>query len=388
MTTGNEALQERLTEVRRHLHLYPELSGEEVETTAYLRSQLLAADVRIVELPGVKTGVIAEIGSGNGPVIALRGDIDALAVQEETGLAFASSVPGRMHACGHDFHAAALLGAAYLLKQEEDALQGNVRLIFQPAEEKAIGAQQLIDAGVLDGVDAVFGLHNKPDLAVGEIGVREGALMAAADGFRVEVRGRGTHAAVPDAGIDPIVTSSHIITALQSIVSRRIGAQDSAVISVTRLHSGQTWNVIPETAQFQGTIRTFDTGIRRKVREEFEQVVHGVAAAFGAAVTIQWIDGPPPVLNDAEWVPIVRQAVLAAGLQPVLPAISPASEDFSFYQQHKPGVFIFVGTSGPQEWHHPAFDVDERALAPTASVLAHIARHALDHLAGKIVVAK
>ncbi|WP_322905910.1 amidohydrolase [Paenibacillus campi] len=376
----SEALQARLVEVRRHLHRHPELSGAEVETTAYLRHQLLAADIRLLELPGVHTGVVAEIGHGEGHMIALRGDIDALPVQEATGLPFASSVQGRMHACGHDFHAAALLGAAYLLKQREAELPGRVRLIFQPSEEKATGAQQLIAAGVLDGVDAVFGLHNKPDLSVGEIGVREGPLMAAADGFRVEVRGRGSHAAVPDAGIDPIVAAAHIITALQSIVSRNISAQDSAVISVTRLHSGQTWNVIPELAHFQGTIRTFDTTIRRKVRQQFEQVVQGVASAFGTDVTIQWIDGPPPVQNAADWTPIVRTAVAAAGLQAIVPAVSPASEDFAFYQQQRPGVFIFVGTSGPQEWHHPSFDVDERALAPTASVLTHIASHALDHL--------
>ncbi len=385
---GNEALQERLVEVRRHLHLHPELSGEEVETTAYLRSQLLAAEIRLLELPGVKTGVVAEIGNEQGPVVALRGDIDALPVQEETGLSFASRVDGRMHACGHDFHTASLLGAAYLLKRQEASLQGRIRLIFQPAEEKAIGAQQLINAGVLDGVSAVFGLHNKPDLAVGEIGVREGPLMAAADGFRVEVRGRGSHAAVPDAGIDPIVAASHMITALQSIVSRNVSAQDSAVISVTRLNSGHTWNVIPELAHFQGTIRSFRDDVRQKVRQQFEQVIYGVAAAFGTEVAIQWIDGPPPVHNAAEWIPIVHEAVAAAGLQSVRPNVSPASEDFAFYQQQRPGVFIFVGTSGPQEWHHPAFDIDERALAPTASVLASIATHALDHLADARVTAE
>ncbi len=385
---GSEALQERLIEVRRHLHRYPELSGDEVETTSYLRSQLLAAEIRLLELPGVTTGVVAEIGSGEGPLVALRGDIDALPVQEETGLPFASSVQGRMHACGHDFHAASLLGAAYLLKREETTLQGRVRLIFQPSEEKATGAQQLIQAGVLDSVEAVFGLHNKPDLAVGEIGVREGPLMAAADGFRVEVRGRGSHAAVPDAGIDPIVAASHMITALQSIVSRNVSAQDSAVISVTRLNSGHTWNVIPELAHFQGTIRTFQDGVRQKVRQQFEQVIYGVGAAFGVEVAIQWIDGPPPVDNTAEWIPVVQEAVAAAGLQAVIPNVSPASEDFAFYQQHRPGVFIFVGTSGPQEWHHPAFDIDERALAPTATVLASIAHHALKHLAGARVAAE
>ncbi|WP_411349995.1 amidohydrolase [Paenibacillus sp. WLX2291] len=378
--TLTEALQERLVEVRRHLHRHPELSGEEIETTAYIRQQLLAAEIRILDTPQLKTGIIAEIGSANGPIVALRGDIDALPVQEETGLPFASEIPGKMHACGHDFHTASLLGAAYLLKQQEDQLSGKVRLIFQPAEEKAKGAQQVIAAGALEGVSAVFGLHNKPDLPVGTIGVKEGALMAAADGFRVDVRGKGTHAAVPEAGLDPIVIAAHIITALQSIVSRSISAQDSAVISVTQLNSGHVWNVIPDLARLEGTIRTFDENVRRHVRQQFEQVTHGVASAFGGTVTVKWIDGPPPIHNDAEWVPVVEQAVQAAGLQTIVPAVSPASEDFSFYQQEVPGVFLFVGTSGPQEWHHPAFDVDEQALSSTATVLAQTAQHALNKL--------
>jgi metal-dependent amidase/aminoacylase/carboxypeptidase family protein len=285
MTVDTAALQQRLIAIRRQLHEQPELSGEEFGTTAAITRWLTEAGIRVVDY-GLKTGVIAElggagreaangavadgigaygantyrsgdngggegsvhdrasgagasIGSGFGrPIVALRADIDALPIQEETGLPFASKLDGRMHACGHDFHTAALIGAALLLKERESELPGAVRLLFQPAEEKARGAQQLIRHGVLAGVDAIFGIHNKPDLPVGTIGVRSGPLMAAADGFLVEVQGRGTHAAAPEAGLDPIVTAAHMITAVQSIVSRSVSALDSSVISVTRLHAG------------------------------------------------------------------------------------------------------------------------------------------------------
>ncbi|MFD1990561.1 amidohydrolase [Paenibacillus nicotianae] len=371
-----KGLQQQLTDIRRHIHRYPELSGEEIQTTAYIRQLLEAADIEILSFPDLKTGIIAEIGTGES-VIALRADIDALPVQEETGLPFASEIKGNMHACGHDFHTASLLGAAYLLKEQEHQLQGRVRLIFQPAEEKAKGAQQVIASGVLEDVQAIFGLHNKPDLPVGTVGIRNGALMAAADGFIVEVAGVGTHAAVPEAGIDPIVVSAHIVTALQSIVSRNISSQQGAVISVTQLNSGHVWNVIPDRAVLQGTIRTFDEQVREQVLARFEQIVEGVANAFGTSAHIKWLSGPPPVLNDEQWTGAAHIAAEQSDLQVVEPAVSPASEDFSFYQKEVPGVFIFVGTSGPQEWHHPSFDVDERALSSTATFLANTASVAL-----------
>lgn len=371
-----EGLQQQLIDIRRHIHRHPELSGEEVQTTADIREWLEAADIRILNFPDLATGVIAEIGTGES-LVALRADIDALPVQEETGLPFASEIAGKMHACGHDFHTASLLGAAYLLKEQEHHLQGRVRLIFQPAEEKAKGAQQVIASGALEGVQAIFGLHNKPDLPVGTVGIREGALMAAADGFIVEVTGVGTHAAVPEAGIDPIVVSAHIVTALQSIVSRNVGSQQGAVISVTQLNSGHVWNVIPDLAVLQGTIRTFDEQVRKHVLSRFEQVVEGVGTAFGTSATVKWLAGPPPVLNDGQWTGVAKLAAEQSQLQVVEPEVSPASEDFSFYQKEVPGVFIFVGTSGPQEWHHPSFDVDERALSGTATFLANTARNAL-----------
>ncbi|MBO7744735.1 amidohydrolase [Paenibacillus sp. MWE-103] len=376
-------LEARLVAIRRELHRNPELSLEEYETTASIRRWLEDAGVRVLDY-GLRTGVIAEVGGLRpGQVVAVRADIDALPVQEETGLPFASATPGRMHACGHDFHAAAVVGAALLLKARESELRGTVRLLFQPAEEKAKGARQLIAAGALAGVSAVFGMHNKPDLPVGTVGIKEGPLMAAADGFVVEVAGRGSHAAVPEAGIDPIVASAHIITALQTIVSRGVGSLQSAVVSVTKLRSGTAWNVIPDKAVLDGTIRTFDEGVREHVLRRFREVVEGVAAACGTTAEIRWVQGPPPVNNDASLVPLALRAAADAGLETVVPTPSPAGEDFAFYQREVPGLFVFMGTSGSREWHHPAFDLDERALLPSARYFAGLAESALLELGAR-----
>ncbi|MEK4528623.1 MULTISPECIES: amidohydrolase [Paenibacillus] len=375
-----EAFAERLITIRRHLHRNPELSGEERETTAAIRSWLEEEGVRIADEYVLRTGLVAEVGQGDGPVVALRADIDALPIQEETKLDFASQVDGKMHACGHDAHTAILIGAARLLKQRESTLPGKVRLLFQPSEEKATGARQVIQSGALSDVRAVFGLHNKPDLQVGTVGIREGALMAAADGFVVKVEGVGTHAAVPEAGIDPIVVAAHIVTALQAIVSRNVGAQESAVISVTKLHSGTAWNVIPDEAILDGTVRTFDEKVRARIRERFNQVVAGVAAAYGTRATVRWIQGPPAVVNDESLASAAEQVASQIGLNSIRPLPSPAGEDFSFYQKEVPGLFLFLGTSGPNEWHHPGFDVDERALPLGAHLLAALAEQALHNV--------
>lgn len=373
MDTKSEVFKDQLIGIRRHLHQHPELSNEEYETTKYITSLLEQAGVTIVDY-GLNTGLVAEVrGEQGGPIVALRADIDALPIQEETGLPYDSLHPGIMHACGHDFHTASLIGAAYLLKQQEKRLMGTVRFLFQPAEEKATGARQIIESGALEGVQAIFGMHNKPDLPVGTIGIKSGPLMAAADGFVVEVTGAGSHAAVPEAGIDPIVTASHIVTTLQSIVSRNVSALHSAVISVTKIHSGTSWNIIPETAVLDGTIRTFDEGIRIRVLERFEQVVAGVATAFGAKAAVRWIEGPPSVINDTSLAQLAEETSAALELTAVKPLPSPAGEDFAFYQRVVPGLFVFMGTAGTQEWHHPAFNLDEHALPVSAHFFTELA---------------
>lgn len=377
-----EPIAERLVAYRRQLHANPELSHEEVETTKAIRGWLAEAGIRVAERFELATGVVAEVGGlRGGPIVAIRADIDALPIQEETGLPFASRVPGKMHACGHDLHTSAALGAALLLKEREQELPGTVRFLFQPAEEKAKGAGLVIASGALDGVSAVFGLHNKPDLPVGTVGVKPGPIMAAADGFLVEVEGKSSHAAVPESGLDPIVAAAHLITALQTIVSRNVGALDSAVVSVTRLNAGTAWNVIADRAVFDGTLRTFGERTRETVRERFEQIVTGVATALGVNAAVRWLAGPPAVDNDPAWAAFTARTAETLGLRVVEPKPSPAGEDFAFYLKETPGNFFFLGTSGPQEWHHPAFDVDERALPLAAELFAALAADALAKLA-------
>ncbi|MEF2964962.1 M20 peptidase aminoacylase family protein [Paenibacillus sp. M1] len=381
--TENEHMKpinDKMIEIRRHLHRHPEVANEEVETTRYIRERLTEAGVRIADYP-LRTGLIAEIGGHReGPVIALRADIDALPIEEQTGLPYASTIPGKMHACGHDFHTAAMIGAAVLLKEREAELPGTVRLLFQPAEETATGAKQVIASGALEGVQAVFGMHNKPDLPVGTIGIKGGPLMAAADGFVIEVDGVGTHAAVPDAGVDPIVAAAHIVTALQSVVSRNVSPLRSAVVSVTQIHSGTVWNVIPQRAVMEGTLRTFDLATRELVMERFAHIAETVAAAFGATATVRWVEGPPPIDNNDALAELATGVAAELGYNPITPQLSSAGEDFAVYQQKVPGLFVFMGTAGTREWHHPDFTLDESALPVSAEFFARLAERALQQL--------
>lgn len=351
---------ERATEHRRHLHMYPEVSGTEVETTRYIRKALEAMGLFCWNLQS-KTGVVAEIGNGDGPTLALRADIDALPIVEQTGLDYASKNEGAMHACGHDFHTASLLGAVQVLKAQEDKLQGKVRFIFQPAEESNRGARALISEGVLDGVDAIIGFHNKPELPVGTIGVKEGPLMAAVGQFKAEISGVGTHAAAPHNGNDPIVTACQVIANAQAIVARHTSPLEPVVLSVSHIEAGNTWNVIPEKVFFEGTIRTFNKEVERKMTEQFEKMVVQTADVYGQKGSIEWILTPPVVHNDTTVTEIVR-ATTEKFATVVTPEVTLGAEDFANYMEHVPGCFVFIGTGCPREWHHPAFLVDDAAL--------------------------
>ncbi|MEB9669244.1 MULTISPECIES: M20 peptidase aminoacylase family protein [Bacillus cereus group] len=381
MAANLEQLTETLISIRRNLHEHPELSYEEFETTKAIKNWLEEKNITIIH-SNLETGVIAEIsGNSNGPLIAIRADIDALPIQEETNLPYASKIHGRMHACGHDFHTAAIIGAAYLLKEKESSLSGTVRFIFQPAEESSNGACKVIEAGHLRGVQAIFGMHNKPDLPVGTIGIKDGPLMAGVDRFEIEIHGVGTHAAVPDAGVDPIVASSQIVMALQTIVSRNISSSHNAVVSVTNIHSGNTWNVIPEKATLEGTVRTFQNETREKIPELMKRIIQGVSDALGVKTEFRFYAGPPAVHNDTSLTNLSTQVAETMNLNIVSPTPSMAGEDFSFYQQEIPGSFVFMGTSGTHEWHHPAFTVDERALPVSAEYFALLAERALKQFA-------
>jgi len=370
-------LEKNLIEVRREFHKNPELANEEVKTTETLRKLLTEVQIRILDLP-LATGLVAEItGNKEGPIIAIRGDIDALPIIEETNLDYKSKNYGKMHACGHDFHAAVILGAAYLLKQQEETLAGTVRIIFQPAEEAGHGAETVLETGVLSDVKAIFGLHCTPDLSIGRLGTNVGALSAAVDRFEIEILGIGTHASSPEKGVDPIIVAAHIITALQTIVSRSVSAFDQVLISVTQLKSGNTWNVIPTTAYLEGTVRTLDSEMRKFIPEKIRQIIKGMADSFGATAELKWYPGPPATNNTQQWTNVALE--LAEQQKYEVKELSPslAGEDFACYQEKIPGAFIKIGTGGPYSLHHPKFIIDEATLVPSAKYFAQLAKSAL-----------
>ncbi|EHJ52957.1 amidohydrolase [Streptococcus macacae] len=359
-----EQLYERLAEIRHYLHQNPEVSENEFKTTAFIKDYLKKLGIEPLSYP-LKTGVIAEIGSSK-PIIALRADIDALPIIEKTGLSYASD-NGAMHACGHDFHQTSLLGAAEILKEREAEIKGTVRLIFQPAEENFQGGRQVIEAGGIDGVSAIIGYHNNPHLKPGQIGLRSGAIMAGVEQFEVTVEGISSHAARPDLGVDTVLTTTMIVNNLQSIVARTVSPFDSAVLSVTHIDVGTTWNVLPAKGFFEGTIRTFNPDVRLALIEKFSKIVEQTAEQCGARVSIQWGNSPKVTYNDTALTPIVfENSKKFAQVIETLP--STGGEDFAAYQEKIPGVFAFVGSNGDEnapDWHHDDFIVKDQAL-PTA----------------------
>ncbi|WP_380178516.1 amidohydrolase [Kalamiella sp. sgz302252] len=372
-----------LQEVRHYLHRFPELSGQEYATTAYLREQLASHDIAVLDLP-LQTGLVAEVrGEQPGPLVVLRSDIDALPIEEQSGDAFRSQNPGVMHACGHDFHASAALGAAILLQQQRAQLAGSVRILFQPAEETGHGAPAIIASGALDGAKVIFGLHNDPGLPVGVVGCKAGALTAGVDRFAIRIKGTGTHAARPHEGNDPIVIAGQLITALQTLIARNLPSDQNAVVSITQIHSGTTWNVIPEEAWLEGTVRTFNADSRTLLEQRLRQLLTGLGVSFNAELALDWQPGPPSVWNDERWAAFTLDQAPASELEARTIEASPIGEDFAFYQQHIPGAFVMVGSGGPWPLHHPQFRVDDQALFPAARYLAALAFAAGHELAAE-----
>ena len=349
----------KLIDDRHFLHMNPELSGEEFATAEFIKEKLKEHNIKIIET-NLKNGVVAEIGQGD-KVVALRADIDALPIEEESGVAYHSKVKGKMHACGHDFHTISLIGAAILLKENEDELKGKVRLIFQPEEEINSGAVKMIEENVLEGVSCIIGFHNKPDIPVGFIGIKEGPLMAGVEQFEVEIRGVGTHAAAPHNGNDPIVTASQIITGLQSIVSRHISPLETAVVSVTKIEAGKTWNIIPDRVKLEGTIRTFSEKVREETKRLFEQIIKNYSAAVNQEAEIKWISDGSPVDNNEKMAEILKKEI-SKFAKVIEPEIMMGGDDFARYQEKVPGLYAFIGTGCPYEWHHPSFLIDDKAL--------------------------
>ena len=367
-----DVFYEDLAKTRQQIHQHPEVSEDEHETTIFLKGYLRKLGIEPLNYP-LKTGLIAEIGSGH-PIIALRADIDALPIQENTGLSYASE-NGAMHACGHDFHQTSLLGAAQILKEREAELKGTVRLIFQPAEENFQGAYQIIEAGGIDGVSAIIGYHNNPHLKPGQIGLRSGAIMAGVEQFRVDVKGVSSHAA------RPVLVTTTIINNLQQIVARTISPFDSAVLSVTHIEVGNTWNVLPASGFFEGTIRTFDPKIREDVIARFEKVVQATADQFGAQAEIVWGNSPFVTYNDLTLTPLIfENSKTFAEVIETLP--STGGEDFATYQKAIPGVFAFIGSNGDDDaadWHHDDFLVKDEALPAAVNYYVENALFLLDY---------
>lgn len=349
----------KLIDDRHFLHMNPELSGEEIATAEFIKEKLKEHNIKIIET-NLKNGVVAEIGQGD-RVVALRADTDALPIEEESGVVYHSKVKGKMHACGHDFHTISLIGAAILLKENEDELKGRVRLIFQPEEEINSGAVKMIEENVLEGVSCIIGFHNKPDIPVGFIGIKEGPLMAGVEQFEVEIRGVGTHAAAPHNGNDPIVTASQIITGLQSIVSRHISPLETAVVSVTKIEAGKTWNIIPDRVKLEGTIRTFSEKVREETKKLFEQIIKNYSAAVNQEAEIKWISDGSPVDNNEKMAEILKKEI-SKFAKVIAPEIMMGGDDFARYQEKVPGLYAFIGTGCPYEWHHPSFLIDDKAL--------------------------
>lgn len=363
---------------RRELHSWPELSGKEEATTARLRAWLQAAEIPLLNYP-LTTGLVAEIGQGKS-LIALRADIDALPVHEASGLSYHSRRPGVMHACGHDVHSAVMLGAALLLKQHEAQLNGRVRILFQPAEEIAAGARQFIAAGVLDGVQAIFGMHNEPGLPTGTLATRSGAFYANADKFIIRVSGKGAHAAHPEEGVDTIVAASQIIQGLQSLTSRSFNTLDSLVLSITRIDAGKTWNVLPGSVEFGGTARTHDRDVRAGLEARVRALVTHFAEAAGAEATLSWHAGPPVLINDPEWARFSSEIAEQTGYRVQTADLHLGGEDFAFYLQKLPGAFVSIGSASEYGLHHAAFNPDEALIAPAARYFALLAQRALQQL--------
>lgn len=371
---------------RRELHAHPERSNREERTGRFVAETLRAMGVDELRTGVAGHGVVALIRGGRpGPCVGLRADMDALPVQEQTGLPFASQNPGVMHACGHDGHTSVLLGAAAVLVRLRAQLPGSVKLIFQPAEEgvppgEKGGAAQMVAEGVLERptVAAVFALHVSPELETGKLSYRPGAMTAAVDRFRITIVGRQSHAAMPWQGVDPIVAAAHVIMAIHTIPSHRIDARQVAVVSVGIVKAGTAWNIIPGQAMLEGTIRTHAPETRRRAAEEFHRLVQNTAAAHGAQAEIEFDNGTPAMINDAELSAMMRpslvRAVGAANLLEAQPMTG--GEDFARYAQQVPGLFFFLGVKAspePAGLHSPHFLLNEAALPVGVRAMALLA---------------
>ena len=372
------ALAERTIETRRDLHRHPETAFEEVRTMGVITERLRALGLEPRDGVG-GTGVVAVWDSGRpGPTVLARADMDALPVPDEKSAPYRSGVDGANHACGHDGHVSALLSVAEVLLQDPEALRGRIVFLFQPAEEIVQGAEAMLADGALDGleIDRVLGLHLGTMHPTGTVALREGPAMAAADRFLLRVRGQGGHAAMPHQTVDPIVISAQLISALQTLVSRETDPVDPAVVSLTKIHGGTAFNIVPEAVEIGGTLRTFADATRTRLEARIREVAEGVARTHHGEVDVDWIAGSPAVVNDdaaTARMRAVAERIVGQG-RVVRPDPIMGGDDMALWLRQAPGCYFFVGARGGEAsaWphHHPRFDLDEAALEVAVRVFA------------------
>lgn len=370
-TLNNEALIKEILEFRRDLHLNPELSGEEYETSKKIQQKLTEHGIPF-KTGYAKTGVLGIIkGARPGKTVALRADIDALPIQEQSGVEYSSTVDGKMHACGHDAHTAMLLGAGILLHEQRENLAGTVLLVFQPAEEKSPigGAQQMMDDGVFDEYqpDVIFAQHVWPDLPVGQFGVLPGAIMGNSDRFEIVIKGSGGHASMPHQTNDAIIIANQVITTLQTIVSRNVDPINSAVLTIGKISGGYRYNVIADRVTLEGSIRTASNETKKVVKERVFTILNGLAQAMNAQIDIDYIDGYPATVNIPKWSNRIKETAMRLYGKESAPDVDPSmgGEDFARFLQKYPGAYYWLGTSigeGQKPLHDPEFKLDERAI--------------------------
>ena len=376
-------MQQEVAGWRQHLHSIPELNFDLPRTSAFVEKKLAEFGCDEVATGIAKTGVVAVIKGnlGDGPTIGLRADMDALPINEITGRAYQSQSPGKMHACGHDGHTAMLLGAAKYLAETRN-FAGSVALIFQPAEEGGGGGNVMVKEGMMErfGIEKVFGMHNMPGLPVGQFALRPGPIMAATAEFTITVKGRGGHAAMPHGTIDPIVITSQLVGALQTITSRSADPVEALVVSVTKFHAGDAYNVIPETAEIAGTVRTLKKEMAQLARERMLAICDGIAAAHGASINVDYDANYPVTFNHAEETVFAGDiAADVAGDARVHRAMPPVmgGEDFSYMLDARPGAFIFIGNGDTAGLHHPGYDFNDEVIAHGMSYWVRLAETAL-----------
>jgi amidohydrolase len=376
-------MQDEVAGWRRHIHRTPELGFDLYQTADFVAARLREFGCDAVATGIATTGIVGIIKGrlGTGPTVGLRADMDALPISETSGMPYASTVPGKMHACGHDGHTAMLLGAAKYLAETRN-FAGSVAVIFQPAEEGGGGGNQMVKEGMMDrfGISRVFGMHNMPGLPVGQFAIRPGPIMAATAEFNIRVTGRGGHAAMPHRSIDPIVAASQIVVALQAIAARSVDPAESVVVSVTKFHGGEAYNVIPEHVDLAGTVRTLKKEVATLARDRMQAICEGIGQATGATVAFAFKPNYPVTVNDAqEAVFAGDMAAVVAGESGVHRAMAPlmGGEDFSYMLEARPGAFIFIGNGDTANLHHPAYDFNDEAIPHGVSYWVRLAETAL-----------